>query len=1025
MFGFVHYRPAGTSTTDPELPPGSSPLPVVTFDGNGIDVLEGEFTAVVGIVVSPAPTYESSVVVRAVNGAAVAGEDYTFVSQVVTFAPGQTRKTVELQLHAGQMGEAEYEAFSLQLQDASWLTVGDPSKFTVTIRELPSVQFERAEYTFDEVEGEVTVAVVQNFAQATATSVWIDAHDGTAVRWPLADYEFSQQVLQFAPGETRKEIPIRLHKGQAGDIDREYFSLWLYNPDGAGLGEQWGVQVNIVRPPTIQFERSSYAFFEDEANPVVAVVMSSEQPALINVWLEAISGTAVAGQDFTFASRWVTFAPGETRHEIPIPLATGDGTGEPDSETFKLRLSTPSGALLGANVEAAVEIKEVPTVQFESAAYSVTETSSTVTAVVTLSSSVALPVTVQVSAEDGSAVAGADYTFASQALTFLPGQTRKEVTVQILQNDDQGASSEFFLLRLSRAIGVALGTPAETAVTIEELPIVQFERGALTVARGDGTATGAVTLAYAPASPVTVQVFAVSGTALVGSDYAFSTQTVTFAAGETRKEVTAQILAGDANNAVSEAFKLLLSNPSGAAIGPVSELAVTITQPPDVQFESSAYTVFDAEGDVTLAVVLSYARPEPVNVVVTATPGTALSGTDYTFSTTSLVFLPGETRKEVTAQILPRESGDAATETFTMQLSEPSGVDLGAVATATVSIKLSPDVQFESATYSVFENAGTASAAVVLSAAQTVPVTVQVDAYDGTAVSGADYAFATQVLTFAAGETRKTVAVQIQPGDDGTSETEYFVLHLSNPTVARLGTITDAQVTIKEPTSVQFESATFKGYEFQGEVTVVVTAFPAPVETAKVWIRAVSSTAAAGEDYTFAARFLTFDPGETRKEVTVQLLSGDDGSNTHEYFDMELSSPSGAALGAQASTRVSIAEYPEVRFESAMYTVYESDGVATVAVVVSPPPPVEARVWIDAKNGTATEGGGADYSFNEALLTFAPGETRKTVNVTINQGVINDRESESFSMFLYSPVGIEIVDPAEATITILDGQRPT
>ena len=77
---------------------------------------------------------------------------------------------------------------------------------------------------------------------------------------------------------------------------------------------------------------------------------------------------------------------------------------------------------------------------------------------------------------------------------------------------------------------------------------------------------------------------------------------------------------------------------------------------------------------------------------------------------------------------------------------------------------------------------------VKLSAASTKAVTVDYSTVDGTAKAGSDYTATSGKLTFAAGETSKTVAVKVL-SDSVTEGTETFSLKLANPTTA---TIADA-----------------------------------------------------------------------------------------------------------------------------------------------------------------------------------------------------------------------------------------
>ena len=92
------------------------------------------------------------------------------------------------------------------------------------------------------------------------------------------------------------------------------------------------------------------------------------------------------------------------------------------------------------------------------------------------------------------------------------------------------------------------------------------------------------------------------------------------------------------------------------------------------------------------------------------------------------------------------------------------------------------------------ESSGAIAFAVTLSAASGDAVSVDWATSDGTASSGTDYTAASGTLTFAPGETRKTVTVTLL--DDVHDEgTETFTLTLSNPRPAGTATLADATAT--------------------------------------------------------------------------------------------------------------------------------------------------------------------------------------------------------------------------------------
>ena len=110
-------------------------------------------------------------------------------------------------------------------------------------------------------------------------------------------------------------------------------------------------------------------------------------------------------------------------------------------------------------------------------------------------------------------------------------------------------------------------------------------------------------------------------------------------------------------------------------------------------------------------------------------------------------------------------------------------------------VAASSTIALASNTYTVDEGGGAASIAVTRTGNTTGSASVQYRTTAGTATAGTDYTEANATLTFAAGETSKTIAIPI--GDDKLVESnETFTLALSAPTGATLGAVQTATVTI-------------------------------------------------------------------------------------------------------------------------------------------------------------------------------------------------------------------------------------
>jgi large repetitive protein len=198
-------------------------------------------------------------------------------------------------------------------------------------------------------------------------------------------------------------------------------------------------------------------------------------------------------------------------------------------------------------------------------------------------------------------------------------------------------------------------------------------------------------------------------------------------------------------------------------------------------------------------------------------------------------------------------------------------------------------------------NAGSQYAAVVVSlnARSNKTVSVNYATANGTAVAGADYDAASGKLTFAPGETTKSVLIPIR-GDRSPESDESFVVRLQadkNTKIARgLGTVT---ILDNEP-RIAFVNGVIGAYEGNSGTTPftfdisLLAAYDQPVT---VNFATSDSTAVAGEDYLAASGTLTFAPGETIKTVTVMVI-GDIAIEADEAFFLNLSGPSAnASLG--------------------------------------------------------------------------------------------------------------------------------
>jgi hypothetical protein len=143
--------------------------------------------------------------------------------------------------------------------------------------------------------------------------------------------------------------------------------------------------------------------------------------------------------------------------------------------------------------------------------------------------------------------------------------------------------------------------------------------------------------------------------------------------------------------------------------------------------------------------------------------------------------------------------------------------NLGGIAMSdpvTFSVKDPPVISFSPQyVYATEGNSGMSTMLfpVTLSSASVLPVSVRLATSDGSAVAGSDYIATNGVLTFAPGQTSKTLAVQVI-GDALPEYDEYFFFSLSSPTNCLLGTNAGAGIILNDDISpVDYFTELFSG----------------------------------------------------------------------------------------------------------------------------------------------------------------------------------------------------------------------
>lgn len=176
-----------------------------------------------------------------------------------------------------------------------------------------------------------------------------------------------------------------------------------------------------------------------------------------------------------------------------------------------------------------------------------------------------------------------------------------------------------------------------------------------------------------------------------------------------------------------------------------------------------------------------------------------------------------------------------------------------------------------------------------------------------------------------------------------------------------------------------------------------------------------AGSATAGGDYTAAAGQLTFAPGQTVRTVSVPI-HGDRAHEPNEAFTVLLSRARGGPTIRDGTGVVTIADdEPRLAIGDAVGTVvHHLDGSVsgtTLYFNVSLAMAYDQAVTVNYATANGTANAGVDYLAAAGTLTFAPGETTKTIPVTAPANFAG--VTRWFSINLSS---------ASANARILDGQ---
>ena len=664
-----------------------------------------------------------------------------------------------------------------------------------------------------------------------------------------------REVLTFAVNDwdDAQEVTVRAFEDDDAVDDSARLTHTASGGDYEGLTASVSVEVTDNDEVELRINPQSLRLVEGGSGKAFEVWLGAVPSGEVKV---SVTETSTLIDKVSVSPRILTFSPSTWESPQPV-MVTGLDDEDSSEETGEVRLEASGGGYNGesAEVQIGVTDKDTPHRVDLSQEVLVTEGAGPARIEVRLNRESDAEVRVDYTTRSGTATEGVDYEHRSNTLTFAPGGGLAQWIDIPIVDDRVHEDEESFRLVLVDAEGAELGHSVGTVTILDNDVAPTFRTVPVVYVREGGVAQVHVRLSNASSQPVTASYSTEDVTATGGKDYESEVAgAITLGAGN-MEAVIEVATHDDAEHEGREVFVVQL--------GDGRRIVVTILDNdsmPGLSVED--VTVSEDGGRAKVAVTLDGASAVRVGVAYATHDGTATAGEDYTRAMGTLVFAPGEVKREV---LIPVHQDEVLEEdeTFRISLSSAEHAQL-MDGEAIVTIVDDPlEVSIYDGTGA--ENAEEMVLPVRLNYSSSQVVSAQFAVTGGTATPDVDFESTQGVVVFEPGSVEAQVRIPLK--DDGLVEGDETVeVTLSDPQNALLGQATATGTITDDETvpGVQVRALT----PTAREAVFVITA-----SVGQVRYRTMDGTAWEGEDYERTEGMLEFGSGGSVKEVRVPLLS--------------------------------------------------------------------------------------------------------------------------------------------------------
>jgi len=680
---------------------------------------------------------------------------------------------------------------------------------------------------------------------------------------------------------------------------------------------------------------------EEEGTAVLTVTASPTPTSDVSVNYATSNGSATAPADYSTRSGTATITAGMATTTIAVPVID-DNTDELD-ETFGVALSSPVGASLadGSATVTIVDDDPMPVLSVGDVREAEGDSGTRDFFItVELDRPSSRSVSFKYSTRDGTAERPTDYVENQGSRTLAPGETSFSFGIRV-KGDTDIESDEYFDVVITDVVN-ALPGDLEGRVTIDN----DDEAASVADASGPEGDTGSTPVAVRVSlnDPVdedvtfdwATQASAAPNAATPGVDYQTASGTVTIPTGQVEASFDVTIL-GDTVDDGDEVFEVLLSNPTtGITLtDPVGVVTIRDDDEVSLRVEDAAILegqAVDGQSQLVFDVVLTGGTAvAPVTFDFATSNLDAVAGSDYQATSGSGQIDAGSTDATISVAVTGDDSPEGF-ETFRLTLTNITNASVDdAVAVGTIHND-DTALSIDDVQVSEGNDGGTVTATftVTSSHVSALAASASFATSNVSAVAPADYQHTSGTVVVPAGQDDASVAVTVV-SDTIDEPDETYAVTLSNPTNAVIldgtgsGTIADdapPAVNIGDVTRVEGDAGTVAA-------VLSVNLSSASGRQVTVDYACLDGSASAPDDYTHCSGTLTYQPGQTSKNVAVHIV-GDTLQEGDESFFVVLSNEVNVGL-ADGTGRVTITD-DDAADEPPSVEVASSQAVETAAL---------------------------------------------------------------------------------------------